>query len=177
MSDIVRNTIRFIIFILVQVFVLFQIKPLHHFVVPYLYYIYILWLPFNTNRISLTALGFFLGLTLDYFTMSPGLHAAACSLIAFLRPSLINILISREGAEQNYKDPSASSMGWAPYVTYVVILTMVHHAYLVLLEWLDFGTFFYFIGKVMGTTAISLLLILVAELITYRKQGYKTNTA
>ena len=60
MSDILKNIFRFVIFILIQVFVLFQIKPLHHFIVPYLYYIYILWLPFNTSRRSLTGLGFLL---------------------------------------------------------------------------------------------------------------------
>jgi hypothetical protein len=177
MSEIVKNTIRFIIFILIQVFVLFQIKPLHHFVVPYLYYVYILWLPFNTNRLSLTGIGFLLGLVLDYFTKTPGLHAAACTMIAFLRPYVINVLISRDGSEQNFRDPSASSMGWAPYITYIVIFTLLHHSYLVLLEWLEFGTFLYFLGKVVGTTAISLLLILVAEMISYRKKRYKTNAS
>jgi rod shape-determining protein MreD len=175
MSDILKNIFRFVIFILVQVFVLFQIKPLHHFIVPYLYYIYILWLPFNTSRRSLTGLGFLLGLTLDYFTKSPGLHAAACTLIAFLRPNLISLLMAREGAEQNYNDPSANSMGWVPYITYVVVLTLVHHSYLVLLEWLDFGYFLYFLGKVLGTTAISFMLVVIAELISYRKQKFKTN--
>lgn len=37
MSDLVRNTIRFVLFILVQYYVLFQIRPLHQFVVPYIY--------------------------------------------------------------------------------------------------------------------------------------------
>jgi len=68
-------------------------------------------------------------------------------------------------------------MGWAPYATYVVILTVIHHTYLVFLEWLQFGSFLYFIGKVLGTTAISLLLILVTELLFFRKEKFRTNTA
>jgi len=35
----------------------------------------------------------------------------------------------------------------------------------------------FFIGKVLGTTAISLLLILVTELLFFRKQKFRTNTA
>ena len=31
-------------------------------------------------------------------------------------------------------------MGWAPYGTYVLVLTLLHHAYLVLLEWMSFGS-------------------------------------
>jgi rod shape-determining protein MreD len=100
MSKLLKNTIRFLLFILVQVFVLFQMKPLHQFIVPYLYFLYILWLPFNTPRLGLTLIGFLFGLTLDYFTKTPGLHAAPCTLIAYLRPFLINILIRQEGAQR-----------------------------------------------------------------------------
>jgi hypothetical protein len=89
----------------------------------------------------------------------------------------VNILISQEGAEQNYASPSAISMGPTPYATYVVVLTLLHHGYLVFLEWMHFGTFLYFLGKVLGTTGISLLLILVTELLFIRKERFRTNTA
>lgn len=177
MSNLLRDSIRFLIFILVQVFVLFQVKPLHQFVVPYLYFLYILWLPFNTPRITLTMIGFLFGMSLDYFTKTPGLHAAPCTLIAYLRPFLVNVLIRQEGAEQNYGSPSLTSMGPAPYATYVFILTLVHNGYLVFLEWMEFGTFFYFIGKVLASTGVSLLLIFVTELLFFRKEKFRTNTA
>jgi hypothetical protein len=177
MSNLVKNTIRFILFILVQVYVLFQINPLHQFIVPYLYFLYILWLPFNTPRITLTMIGLIFGLSLDYFTKTPGLHAAPCILIAYLRPFLINIMIRQEGSEQNYRSPSVTSMGFAPYATYVIILTIVHNGYLVFLEWLHFGSFLYFMGKVLATTGVSLLLIFVTEILFYRKEKFRTNTA
>ncbi|HUR11448.1 MAG TPA: hypothetical protein VM012_08765 [Flavitalea sp.] len=177
MSRPIKNIIRFLIFILIQVYVLFQVKPLHQYVVPYLYFLYILWLPFNMPRMWLTFVGFFYGLTLDYFMKTPGLHAAPCSLIAYLRPFLISILIRQEGADQNYKSPSITSMGWAPYATYVIIFTLIHNGYLVFLEWLEFGNFLDFIGKVLGTTGMSMLLILVTELLFFRKEKFRTNTA
>ncbi len=177
MSKLVRNTIRYILFILVQVFVLFQVKPLHQFIVPYLYFLFILWLPFNTPRITLTFIGFIFGLTLDYFTKTPGLHAAPCTLIAYIRPFLVSILIRQEGAEQNYSSPSVTSMGLAPYTTLVFILTLVHNGYLVFLEWINFGSFGYFLGKVLATTGVSMLLIFVTELLFFRKEKFRTNTA
>lgn len=176
MSVLLKNIIRFALFILVQSFVLFKVPPLHRFITPYLYFLFILWLPFNVPRFSLTAIGFLFGLSLDYFTNTPGLHAAACTLIAYVRPFIINLLISQEGSDKNYASPSITSMGWAPYATYVVVLTFLHHSYLVFLEWMSFGTFWYFLGKVIATTAVSLLLILVTELLFYRNEKFRTNT-
>ena len=177
MSLLVKNIIRFILFILVQVYVLSQIPPLHQFITPYLYFLFILWLPFTISRSGLLLVSFLFGLTLDYFLGTPGLHAAPCVLIAYLRPFLINVLISQEGAELNYAEPSIKSMGFAPYGLYVLVFTFIHHFYLVLIEWLHFGNFLYFIGKVTATTGISLLLIFITEMLFFRKQKFRTNTA
>ena len=67
-------------------------------------------------------------------------------MIAYLRPFLVNLLIRQEGAEQSYGAPSINSMGWAPYSLYVGLLTFLHHFYLVLIEWMQFGDFLYFLG-------------------------------
>jgi len=176
MSILLKNMIRFVLFILVQVFVLFKMPTLHRFITPYLYYLFILWLPFNLPRFWLTLIGFLFGLTLDYFTNTPGLHAAACTLIAYTRPFVINLLISQEGSDKNYASPSITSMGWAPYATYVLVLTLLHHAYLVFLEWMSFGSLLYFAGKVVATSGVSLLLIMVTELLFYRNEKFRTNT-
>jgi hypothetical protein len=177
LSDLVKNIFRLAIFILVQVFVLNKIPHLHRFIIPLLYFLFILWLPFSITRIGLLLVGFVTGLILDYFTMTPGLHTAACVLIAYVRPFVINLLIPKDTAEFNYREPSPRGMGWAPYTVYVFVLTLLHHTYLVLLEWLDFGTFLDFIIKVGATTGISLLLIFTVELLFPRKLKYRTNTA
>ena len=177
MSDLVKNTFRFAIFILVQVYVLNKIPHLHKYIVPYIYYLFILWLPFSITRLGLLIIGFFTGLVLDYFTMTPGLHTAACVLIAYARPFIINLLIPKDTAEFNYREPSPRAMGWAPYGVYILVLTLLHHTYLTLLEWLQFGGFLTFIIKTLSTTGISLLLILTVELLFPRKIKYRTNTA
>ncbi len=177
MSNLIRNIIRFVLFLFVQQYVLNQIPPLHQFITPYLYYLFILWLPFSISRAGLMFVAFLLGLALDYFTNTPGLHAAPCVLIAYLRPFLINLLISQEGAELNYAEPSIKSMGFAPYSFYVLVFTFIHHFYLVFIEWLQFGNFLYFLGKVTATTGVSLLLVFITEMLFFRKQKFRTNTA
>src|SRR6476661_977974 len=103
---------RLAIFTLVQVYVLNKIPHLHRFIVPYLYYVFILWLPLSISRLGLLALGFLCGLLLDYFTMTPGLHTAACLLVAYARPFVINLLLAKEATEHNFHEPSPRGMGW-----------------------------------------------------------------
>ncbi len=176
MSDLVKNIFRLLVFILVQVYILDKIH-LHRFVIPVLYYIFILWLPFSLTRISLLFIGFVTGLMLDYFTNTPGLHAAACILIAYARPFVINLLIPKDTAEFNYREPSPRAMGWAPYTVYALVLTVLHHSYMYLLEWLDLGNMIAFLIKVGATTGISMLLIFTVELLFPRKVKFRTNTA
>jgi hypothetical protein len=176
LSPLVKHSIRFILFILVQALVLNHVPPLHRFITPYLYFLYILWLPFNISRWWLLIISFAFGLTLDAFTGTYGLHAAPCLLIGFLRPFMVNLLIPQQGAEQNYTSPSIRSMGWIPYSIFVFFLTVAHHVYLVFIEWMNFGTFWYFLGKVIATTLVSMLLILITEMLFVRKERFKTNT-
>lgn len=176
MNEFLKNTARIVLFILIQVYLLNKIH-LHRFIVPYLYYLPILWLSFTIPRAGLLFIGFSTGLTLDYFMMTPGLHAAACVLIAFVRPFIINILTPKDSSEFNYREPSPHAIQWTPYAVYVFILTLLHHGYMVFLEWLNFGTFIGFIIKVIATTAISMLLIFTVELLFPRKLKFRTNTA
>lgn len=177
MSDFIRNIIRLAVFIAIQVYLLNKIPHLHQFIVPYIYYLFVLWLPFTVSRMGLMFLGFICGILLDWFTNTPGLHAAACVLIAYLRPFVIGVLTPKDSTEFNYREPSPRAMGWTPYMVYVLVLTLFHHGYMTFLEWLSFGTFLQFLIKVASTTAISLLLIIIVELLFPRKLKFRTNTA
>lgn len=176
MSDLVKNIIRFTMFILFQVFVLDNIR-LHQMITPYIYFMFILWLPFNTNRSLQMVLAFLLGFTLDSFRHNPGFHAAACVLIAYIRPFLINLLIPQETSDTTYAEPSIKSLGGiVPYLIYTGVLIFMHNAWLFLLEAWQLGDVWYFFIKTITTTAVGILLVLITELIFTRKQRFRTNT-
>lgn len=177
MSDFLRNILRLAAFILVQVYVLNKIPHLHQYITPYIYYLFILWLPFSVSRLSLLVIGFFTGLILDYFMMQPGLHAAACVLIAYVRPFVIGVLTPKDASEFNYREPSPKAMQWTPYAVYVFVLTLLHHGYMVFLQWLSFGSFLGFLIKVASTTGISMLLIFTIEILFPRRLKFRTNTS
>jgi hypothetical protein len=102
------------------------------------------------------------------FYKTPGLHLAACVLIAYIRPPFIQLLLPKESTEWGNEEPSRKTMGQVPYMTYLVVMILLHHFYLILLEWLQFGSFLYFSGKLIATTIVSLLLILIADLLLNR---------
>lgn len=176
MSTLLRNIIRLILFILLQVFVLNQIPPLHQHITPYIYFLFILWLPFSLSRSGLLVVSFITGICLDFFTKTPGLHAAACVLIGYLRPFLINLLMPQQGVEFNYREPSIASLGFTQYITYVSVLTLFHHGLLFTIQAFQFGNILYLILKTLGSTVISLLLVTIIEIIFIRKQKFLTNT-
>ncbi len=176
MSDLLRNIIRFTLFIFAQVYLLNPLH-LHQYIIPYIYYLFILWLPFSISRMGLLVLGFITGLTLDYFTMQMGVHAAACTLIAFIRPFVINLLAPKDSSGFNYREPSPKAMGWTPYLVYVLILTLFHHTYMTFLQWLQFGSLLDFLIKTVSTTGISMLLVITVELLFPRRMKFRTNTA
>lgn len=176
MSLLVKNIVRFALFILFQHFVLDNIR-LHQMVTPYVYFLFVLWLPFKLNRTWLMLLAFALGFSLDAFRHSPGFHAAACVLIAYVKPFIVNLLIPQEGAETNYQEPSIKSMGgFGPYLFFISILSFLHNGWLFLLEAWQVGDVWYFLIKTLLSTAISIGLIVITELLFSRKQKFRTNT-
>ncbi len=176
MSTLVKNIIRFILLILVQFFVLDKVH-LNYMVTPYIYILFILWMPFKFSRTLQMILAFLLGFVLDSFHHNPGFHAASCVLVAYVRPFLINILVPHEGAESNYEEPSLKSLGgFMPYLIYAGVLTLLHNSWLFMLEALQFGGVWEFIVKTMFSTLISVVLIIITELLFSRKQQFRTNT-
>lgn len=176
MSDFLKHIIRFFLFILIQHFLLNQIPPLHHTAVPILYYLFILWLPFRIGRSALLLVCFALGISMDFFTKTPGMHAFASVFIGYLRPYLIGFLMPQEGLDFNFKEPSVQSMGIIPYISFAFILTVVHHFCLFSIQAFQFGDIVYLIVKTSVSVLISLVLILTVELVFHRKQKFLTNT-
>ena len=128
-------------------------------------------------RSLLMIVAFIFGFMLDSFRHNPGFHVAACVLIAYIRPFLVNLFIPQEGADNNFAEPSIKSMGGlVPYAIFIGVLCLLHNAWLFFLEAWQFGNIWYFLVKTILSTAISMLLIIITELLFVRKQKFRTNT-
>ena len=157
MPVVLQNIIRFILLVLFQVLVLSNIQFLGY-INPYLYILIILALPVQMPRWLTLILAFGLGLIIDTFTNTMGLHAFATVLVAFLRNGIIKLFTSIE--EGNNPTPSFYSFGVSAYVKYVVVLVLIHHSTLLMLEAFSFVNFGITLIKIILSTAVTVLMIL-----------------
>ena len=127
-NPIIKNIIRAVIFILIQVLVLRRIGiggASFNYISLLLYPIILVLLPMNTSRNILILSGFVLGIIIDFFYDSPGVHAATCTAIGFIRPYLLNILTPRGGYNVGYQlVPARYGYNW--FLKYAGGLVFLH---------------------------------------------------
>jgi rod shape-determining protein MreD len=99
---------------------------------PYIWFIFLL--PFSTNRYMFLMLGFLTGFTLDFFSNTYGLHAAATTLLAFLRVMSDRRLDVETAQREGYERPKISMLGWGTYLFYIAGLSFIHHTLLFFYE-------------------------------------------
>lgn len=161
------NIARFVILVIVQVFLLNNIR-INGYINPYLYVLFILWLPFETPGWLLLLSSFFLGLSVDLFAHTPGMNAAASVLMAFFRPAVIRLLTGSKSIEPGIS-PGIKDMGFNWYFAYSLILIFLHHAFLFYIEIFRFTEFFQTLYRVLLSTFSTLILVLVVEYLFMKK--------
>ncbi len=157
--------------VFVQVFLLKNIT-LYNIATPYPYILFILLLPFGTPNVLLFILAFILGLTVDAFYDTPGLHAAACVLLALVRILFISITVQKDGFD-NEPEPTLSIMGFRWFLTYTIILTFIHHTFLFLLEAFNFSDLLFILQRVITSAIFTVFLMLITGLLFFRKRERK----
>ena len=157
MPIVLQNIIRFILLVLLQVLVLNNIQFLGY-INPYLYILIILALPVQMPRWLSLILAFGLGLIIDVFSNTLGMHAFATVLVAFLRNGIIKLFTSIE--EGNNPTPSFYTFGVSAYVKYVVVLVLIHHTTLFILEAFSFTNFWITLAKITLSSFVTILMIL-----------------
>jgi len=162
-NPLIKNTVRFVILILVQVLV-FNNMNLGGYLHPYIYVLFLLLLPVNINRSLLLILAFITGITIDYFAGTMGLNAAASVFLAYLRPGTIRLFF---GNQEFTSDESVglASVGIFGFFKYSIVLVFMHQLLLFYLEVLSFNHFFFTLTKVLFSTLFSTFIIITALLL------------
>lgn len=164
-NSVLRFVLIFILLILLQV-LLFDNIQFSGYINPYIYIMFILLLPFEIPAWLLLILSFILGLTIDLFSGSPGMHSSATILAGFVRPYVLRVISPRDGYESG-SDPSMMTYGFRWFLIYAVIIVLVHHAALFYLEVFRFAGFFRTLLRVLLSSVFSVSFILLLEY--YRK--------
>ncbi|MEA3463149.1 MAG: rod shape-determining protein MreD [Bacteroidota bacterium] len=167
MYIIARNIFRFIIVILFQVLVMDNVM-INGYMIPYIYLLFILLMPFETPRWVQLLLGFALGLSIDLFNGTPGMHTAATVLAAFVRPYLLDLLASRDGYEPD-TFPRIHYYGFFWFLKYTLIIVFIHHLALFYLEVFQLRVFFSTLLRVILSSILSTSTIVLSQYFVFRK--------
>ncbi|WP_031426026.1 hypothetical protein [Flavimarina sp. Hel_I_48] len=156
-NDFIRNSLRFIFLILAQVLIFNHVNFLG-FINPYPYVLFILLFPIGDNKGQLILLSFLLGITLDMFSNSGGMHAAASLVMAYSRPWVLRSVF---GVAYEYNTIRIANISFTERFIYIIILVFIHHFTLFLLETFNVSDILYILKKTLFSGIFTLILCLI----------------
>jgi len=157
---------RFILLVLFQVLIFNHINFLGY-LNPYVYISLIAFFPVRNNRIIIMLLSFFLGLSIDLFLDTGGIHAAACVFIAYIRPVLLK---SAFGMIYEHQTVRFEAVDFGAKLTYIALLTLVHHLVLFSLEIFSISKVIFILQKTLFSSIFSIILIILITIIFSKKK-------
>ncbi len=161
----IRFGIIFIVLIVLQI-LLFNNIQFSGYVNPYVYLMFILLLPVEIPSWLLLLLSFFLGIVMDLFSGSPGMHSSATVLAGFVRPTVLRMVAPRDGYEQR-AGLSMLKYGFRWFAIYATVMVLIHHFALFYLEVFRFTDFFRTLLRVILSSVFTVSFIVIIEY--YRK--------
>ncbi len=162
----IKYPLLFVVTVLLQVLIFNQIH-LGGFLNPFLYVLFILLLPLSTPRYLVLLLSFVLGMTIDWFSNSPGLHASASVLMGYMRSPVIGLITQKESDQSDY--PGLRQTGWGWFLTYSAILVLIHHFFLFFVEVFSFENFFRTLLRSFASSIFTLVIIILSQFIMFRE--------
>jgi hypothetical protein len=88
--------------------------------------------------------------------------------MAYLRPFVIGTISSKREYEPGIQ-PSIQDLGFVWFISYTGILTLAHHTILFFAEVFNFGEFLITIQRIIYSTIITLILIVISQYVFYRQ--------
>lgn len=155
------QVISFFLYLFFQVLIL-KNAVLFHTAFCFLYIAFLLLLPVESNPLVLMLIGFVMGIFMDMFYDSLGLHAFSCVLIMYVRNFWLTRLTPQGGYDLN-AFPAIAMYGLQWFLLYAVPLIFVHHAVLFFIEVGGFQYFWFTFLKVIVSTVFTMVVFLMVQ--------------
>ncbi|HQW45440.1 MAG: rod shape-determining protein MreD [Bacteroidetes bacterium] len=177
MSTPVKFMINFIVIMMVQLFILNDIVIKSSITlmgipvfIPLIYPLILLLLPVNTPHWLTMLLGFMVGITMDLFSNTPGVHASACVVLGYVRPYLLNLFFQQNIKELGDTVPTLFRMGFRSFLLYILFALVIHHCYYYIIQIWSFKNILLIVYKTILSTLLSIILIILSQLIFAKKE-------
>lgn len=156
-STLLVNIFRFILLLAVQI-IIFDNMTFLGYIMPLPYILFIILYPVNSNKPSLLISSFLLGLTMDFFSNSGGIHATACVILAFYRPFLFKFAF---GVSYEYQTIKLNESLTPERFSFILLAVVIHHFTLFILEAFQVS----FIWDILIRTLLSTVFTIISCII------------
>jgi len=152
--------VRFFLLLAAQI-IIFNNIDLFGYINPFPYILFIMLFPVNGNKQLLVITSFLLGITLDLFSNSGGVHAAACLILAYSRPYIFKFSF---GVSYEYQTIKINDVLTQERFSFLLISVVIHHFTLFILEVFQLS----FLWDILLRTIIgTLFTLLICILLIY----------
>lgn len=156
-SAVLINIVRFILLLAAQVAIFNNIN-FFGYINPYPYILFIILYPVNGNRYGLLLASFMLGIIIDMFANSGGVHAAACVVLAYFRPYIFKFAF---GLSYEYQTVRINDVLTPERFSFILIAVAIHHLTLFVLEVFRLNFILDVILRTLFSTVFSIIICIV----------------
>lgn len=168
MSNVVMtNLLRFFTLVFIQVLIL---KDIHlggqsfNYISIIIYPLFLILLPLRTPHSVLVLLGFLMGIFIDAFYDTYGVHASACVFTGFIRPYVLKLLSPKGGYNLNFS-PTKNRFGLNWFLGYAAVMFFLHLFFYFSVEVFTFVYIDEILLRTISTFIVSMLIVLIYMLL------------
>jgi hypothetical protein len=163
----IKRLLAYVVFL-----VLLQVPMLHGWVLfdvafPFPYVGFLLLVSHAMPRGWLMTLAFCIGLVMDVFSNTPGMHASASVLMCYMRSWWFGNTLDMGDDDL---DLTLTHLGWVKFALALLPLIFIHHLTLFVFENEGFNATFSLLGRVFWSTLYSYALIILVAFATAPKK-------
>ena len=123
--------------------------------------------PSNNNRTLFVFLSFLLGLIVDIFSDSGGVHAAASLSIAYIRPAILKFAF---GMIYEHQTIRFNNTEIGNRIIYFSVLILIHHFLMFFLEIFNISRILMVFQKTLFSSIFTLILCILLSTLFSKKQ-------
>lgn len=152
---------------IIQLTILDNIQ-LHSYVYINIYILAILVLPYGMKKLTMLFLAFLFGLIVDLANNTMGIHAAATTFLAYIRPRLLQLTFNREPVDEMEGTHKMRNLGW--FLKYTSFSVLAYNVVLILAEAFTFANINITFMRILCSSIVSYVFILLYYFIAIKKK-------
>jgi rod shape-determining protein MreD len=156
-STLLVNIFRFVLLLAVQI-IIFNNMNFLGYISPFPYILFIILYPVNGNKSGLLIASFLLGLIMDMFSNSGGIHTTACLVLAYFRPFIFKFSF---GLSYEYQTVKLNDVLTPERFSFILLSVVIHHLILFILEAFQFSFILDILLRTLLSTVFTLLICII----------------